>query len=95
MKTELKDILQNGIVTDLFKTGRAVFIFNKISEFSSPINESKPDIKALFGYFQNLALNEAVLALSRIYDTPYRRYPNRCILNVVNILRDEKGMFHQ
>lgn len=89
MKPALEDLLKNGIVSDLFKTERAVFIHKRIGSFAIPINESNSYIKPLLVYIQNLTFNESVLALSRLYDNPSRNR-NRCILSVLKILKDKQ-----
>ncbi|NHJ87927.1 MAG: hypothetical protein FK734_20860 [Asgard group archaeon] len=89
MKKELKDILDKGLVTDLYKAERAIFVNKKIEENAIYINASESYSRQLFIYIQTLSFNEAVLALSRIYDTPDNRYPTRCLLQVIEILKDK------
>jgi hypothetical protein len=43
-------------------------------------------IKSFFANIQNMTLTESVLALSRVFDKPNNRFPNRCILGLINKL---------
>ena len=87
MKKALKDILDNGLVSDLYKAERAIHVNKRIRDNAKYINESKVSSRTLFVYIQTLSFNEAVLALSRIYDNPDKRYPTRCILRVIELLK--------
>lgn len=89
MKRELKDILDNGLVPDMYKAERAIHVNKRIRANANYINESKASSRTLFVYIQTLSFNEAVLALSRIYDNPDKRYPTRCILKVIELLKDK------
>ena len=91
MKKALKDILDNGLVSDLYKAERAIHVNKRIRDNAKYINESKVSSRTLFVYIQTLSFNEAVLALSRIYDNPDKRYPTRCILRVIELLKEKSN----
>jgi hypothetical protein len=88
MKKKIADIILQGLVKDLYKTERAIFINSEISKYAHLINKSKPDIRHLLIIMQNLTFNEAILSLSRIYDKPDKKYPNRCVLRIFEFLED-------
>jgi len=88
MKEQISDIILHGLVTDLYRTERAIIIHQEIGKYSTIINESNSQIKKVFILLQELLFTEAILSLSRIYDTPNKKYPNRCILRLINMLKD-------
>jgi hypothetical protein len=88
MKKKLSDIILQGLVIDLYKAERAIFINKEIGKHAHLINQSKPFIRRLFIIMQNLTFNEAILSLSRIYDKPDKKYPNRCVLKIFKFLED-------
>ncbi|MCK9423762.1 MAG: hypothetical protein M0Q38_14315 [Bacteroidales bacterium] len=88
MITEIADIVLHGLVTDLYKAERAIFIHKEIGKHAQVINDSKSSIRQVFLLMQQLTFNEAVLSLARIYDTPDKKYPNRCVLRLIQILND-------
>jgi hypothetical protein len=88
MKKEIADIIFQGLVIDLYKAERAIFINKEIGKHALLINKSKPEIRRLFILIQNLTFNEAILSLSRIYDKPDKNYPNRCVLRIFKFLKE-------
>jgi hypothetical protein len=88
MKERLSDIILQGLVTDLYRTERAIFIHKEIGKYSELINDSKSHIKRIFILLQSFCFNEAILSLSRVYDYPSSKYQNRCVLRVIEILKE-------
>jgi hypothetical protein len=89
MKAAIEDIIKNGLIPDIYKAEQAIFFHKKIGDYSTKINSSKDYIKSFFAYTQNLAFIEAILALSRVYDTPNERYPIRCLKNIILKLKND------
>jgi hypothetical protein len=87
MKDQISDIILHGLVTDLYKTERAIIIHKEIGRNASIINSSNSHIKQLLVLMQQFSFDEAILSLSRIYDTPSKKYPNRCVLNLIELLK--------
>jgi hypothetical protein len=88
MKDRISDIILQGLVTDLYRTERAIFIHKEIGQYSGLINNSKSNIKKIFILLQSFCFNEAILSLSRVYDYPSLKYQNRCVLRLIEILKE-------
>jgi len=88
MFSEIKDILDRGIATDLLNAEKATFIFWQLAINANAINSSVDYKKEFLAYIQELTFNESIMALARIYDKPDRRYPTRCIIRLINKLKE-------
>jgi len=90
-RKSIEDIVENGLVPDIFKMERAFELLRKIGERSSDINNYKHgNFGELFGTFQSALKVESILATARIYDTPSTKYPTRCLKGVLKYLVDNK-----
>ena len=81
---ELDDLVRNGLVSDIFRMERAYRLLFGIGEQSATLNGG--NFGELFGAVQNALELEAVLATARLYDKPNRRYPTRCLRQVLDFL---------
>ena len=84
---QLADVLKNGLVPDIFKMERAYDLLMAIGENVSVLNSRETgNFGELFGAFQIALETEAILAVSRVYDKPDKRYPTRCIQRALDLL---------
>jgi hypothetical protein len=84
---ELKDIIKNGLVSDIMKMERAYFLHKAIGTNADILNTSENgSFGELFGAFQAAMESEAVLAVARVYDKPGKRHPTRCIRRALDLL---------
>jgi hypothetical protein len=90
---ELKEIIDKGILTDLMKAEQAISVFNTIAKNAKQINDSERFIMVTFGYYQQIAFNEFIMSVSRLYDKKHKRNSTRCIEAVIKYLRDNKAIF--
>jgi hypothetical protein len=88
MKDQISDIILYGLVTDLYRTERAIILHKEIGKNAAIINNSKSQIKQVLILLQQFSFHEAILSLSRIYDTPSKKYQNRCILRLIGLLKE-------
>jgi hypothetical protein len=86
MNTDLSDIIEKGLVPDLFKAERAYYIYKEIGKYADTINTSQSSIKQILIVLQSMSFSEAILSLARIYDEPHNKYPTRCIKQLIKIL---------
>jgi hypothetical protein len=89
---KLKQLIEEGILTDLIKAEEAISVFKTISINAAQINSSEDTIKFTFGYIQQLSFNEFILSISRMYDKKTPRNSNRCIEAVIKYLFDYKDV---
>lgn len=86
-RESIEDIVKNGLVQDIFKMERAYELLKTIGEESAEIHSRELKVyDELFGTFQSALQVEAILAVARIYDTPSKKYPTRCLLGVLEYL---------
>jgi len=84
---QLSDVVSNGLVPDIFKMERAYDLLIAIGENASDLNSKESgNFGELFGALQIALETEAVLAVSRVYDKPDKRYPTRCIQRALDLL---------
>lgn len=88
MLEKLKDLLDFGIISDLYKAQRSLYIHRMIGTHAAEINKAENYKKELFVLLQNLTFSDATLALARVYDNPDNKYPNRCIRAVIDLLKE-------
>jgi len=87
---QLRDILWNGLQTDIFEAEESLALVMEIGRHASAINAAKYGFNHLFGRLQQLHTEIAILAVNRIYDRP-KGYPLRSILSAIEILRNHSA----
>ena len=87
MKDEIAEIINHGLAQDLYKAESSIHLYKRIGKYSDIINASKINIKQIMVLLQRYAKNDAILSLSRIYDTQDRTYKNRCMQRLLKILK--------
>lgn len=86
---ELKDVVGEGLVADIFKMERAYHILSVIGSNADQLNDrARGNYGELFGAFQGSLEVDAVLAAARIYDSPSNRYPTRCLRRALSLIED-------
>ena len=86
---ELKDIVVEGLVSDIFKMERAYHILSVIGSNVDQLNDrALGNFGELFGAFQGSLEVDAVLAVARVYDSPSKQYPTRCLRRALSLMED-------
>lgn len=86
---ELKDVVVEGLVSDIFKMERAYHILSVIGSNADQLNDrALGNFGELFGAFQGSLEIDAVLAVARVYDSPSNRYPTRCLRRALTLMED-------
>ncbi len=84
-KEELKDILNNGIIEEIYKAEEALHIYNTIADNAAKINERTFGI--FFSAIQRNLLDSVFLSIAKIYENTTK---TRSIPNIRRILTDNK-----
>jgi hypothetical protein len=87
VKDELEDIINNGLREDIYIAQREYFLCREIDSSLVFMVQSSEHIQKFFHYVRNLALNETIMALNRLYDNPDKKFPNRSLLKVISALK--------
>jgi hypothetical protein len=86
---ELKDVVGEGLVSDILKMERAYHILFFIGNNADKFNDrTLGNFGELFGAFQGSLEVDAVLAAARIYDAPSNRYPTRCLRRALSLMEE-------
>lgn len=87
---ELEDIIENGLVSDIFRMERAYHVHKAIGLNAETLNAySNGNFGELFGAVQGAMECEAVLAVARVYDKASTRHPTRCIRRALDLMEQE------
>lgn len=82
----LKNIILKGVLKDLLLAERS-FTLNQeinISYHSIPKDVSVDIANILY----NLSYTEMVLSLCRIFDTPHKKYPTQCLMQIYDVFKE-------
>lgn len=86
---ELKDVVVEGLVADIFKMERAYHILSVIGTNADQLNDrALGNFGELFGALQCSLEVDAVLAVARVYDLPSKQYPTRCLRRALSLMED-------
>ena len=85
-RDQIKDIIENGVVKDIFLFERSHAMIQTIKKHSDTIDSNKENFKDLFITIYSALTTEAVLAVARIYDNPNKNYPTRCLKGMLEHL---------
>jgi hypothetical protein len=80
----LKDYLLQGIAAEIFLADEAYALAEEIGKHADQINAAGFD--ALFGSLQLILSDRQTLSVTKIFDTPSRKYPTRSIPAVLDFL---------
>jgi len=85
----IEDVVKEGLVHDIFKMEQSYELMKTIgSKTNELIQSNLQTYSELFGIIQYSLQTEALLAASRIYDLPNKKYPTRCLRGVLQYLSD-------
>lgn len=90
---KLEDLIKNGLIRDIFHAEMNLSIFKRIADNIEFLKTTHPEDQKLFGYLQVSANNQIILALSRLFDKPSKKFPTRCILSFLDLIKAEKDNF--
>uniref|UniRef100_A0AB33KW74 HEPN AbiU2-like domain-containing protein n=2 Tax=unclassified Tenacibaculum TaxID=2635139 RepID=A0AB33KW74_9FLAO len=84
---KIKNIIIKGLLKEVQIAERSLKLNEKISKSYSNIeSQNKKDIAYII---YNLTYTEMVLALSRLYDEPSKKYPTRCLKSLYKITKEQ------
>ncbi|MGA3286137.1 MAG: hypothetical protein ABSD46_01780 [Bacteroidota bacterium] len=90
-RESIEDMVKKGLVEDIFKMECAFELGKKIGERSGDLNRNVNGyFGELFATIQSALRIESILAAARVYDTPSKKYPTRCLRGVLNYLIENK-----
>ncbi|TNE76678.1 MAG: hypothetical protein EP333_02220 [Bacteroidetes bacterium] len=75
---QIKDYIENGIITESFQAQLNLNIWNEIAKHSVDLDKLEETRRNLFVYLQRSAQSAMVLRTARIFDTE-KKHPTRCL----------------
>lgn len=86
---EIKSFLTYGISTHIFQAERNLLIWEKVAKHSSLAKILDEKYTALFVFLQQSAQTNFVLYTAKIFDSPSKKYPTRCLLSLFELLESK------
>jgi hypothetical protein len=87
---KLKDVIESGLVSDIFRMERAYYLYKEIGNNADRLNAWEyGNYGDFFGTVQQSLAIEASLAVSRVFDPPSLRFPTRCLRKALDILESD------
>jgi len=88
---ELEILLRDGIVAEAFHAEKNLCIYKNVADEYEFINKQSVAQSILYEYIQTSAQDSFVLALSKLFDRPFRNYPNKCVEVFLNKVRERNA----
>ncbi|MCF8369612.1 MAG: hypothetical protein K9G76_11255 [Bacteroidales bacterium] len=83
---DLIEIIEKGIISDLYKSEQSLLVYNLIARKSKNINSKEDFIKKTFSYIQQISKNESIISLARVLDKHSDRNKTRCLESALNFV---------
>lgn len=88
-KKQLKDLVSQGLIADIFKMERSYILLKTISTNAQTINTpGAGNFGELFGSIQVALQTDVILAVTRLYDPHSKVYPTRCIRRLLDLIEE-------
>lgn len=83
---KIQDLQLEGIAKDIFNAELNFNIYLKIKNVWERLKDLDINEQKLFVYLKDCAVEKTVLHLSKLFDNPHKKYPTRCIEEVISIV---------
>lgn len=83
---KIQDLQLQGIAIDIYRAELNFNIYLKIKNVWERLKDVEIEEQKLFVYLKDCAVEKTVLHLSKLYDNPHKKYPTRCIEEVINVI---------
>ena len=83
---KIQDLQLQGIAKDIYRAELNFKIYLKIKNVWERLKDIEINEQKLFVYLKDCAVEKTVLHLSKLYDNPNKKYPTRCIEEVINVV---------
>lgn len=91
-KKQLQDLVTHGLIADIFKMERSYMLLKNIGTNAHVINApGAGNFGELFGSIQVALQTDVILAVTRLYDPPDKKYPTRCIRRLLDLMEENKN----
>jgi hypothetical protein len=90
---KLKDVIESGLVSDIFRMERAYYLYKEIGNNADRLNAWEyGNYGDFFGAVQKALATEAALAVARVFDPPNPKFPTRCLIKALDILESDSDI---
>ena len=90
-ESELKELVEKGIIKEIFIAERSYILFNTISDYAEQINSKDSEYTLFLSVAQSALSDEAVMAVARLYDKPSTKHKTRCIHELLDFLGENES----
>jgi hypothetical protein len=90
---EITNHFEEGVVFGVFQSRMNIIIWKKIAEEVEFLNTQTKEKKQLYAYLQHSATTNFVLHTAKLFDTQNKKYPTRCILSFLELVKEKATLF--
>ena len=83
---DLKELVE-GVRNDIYRAEQCIAIFDRISDARKPLNDG--NFGDLFGSLQGFLVSELTLAMTRTFERPCKKYPNRSLPSAIALIDEQ------
>jgi AbiU2 len=87
MTDQINEYFEQGILGQAFQAECNILIWQHVADERQFLEKQNEEIKKLYSFIQYAAQTNYVLSLGKLFDTPSKRYPTRCILSFLELLK--------
>ena len=84
LMNELKDVISNGVAVDIFTVDQCISLLDEIGSHTEVLNSQ--GFGNLFGSLQGYLTQQIILAITKTFEQPKKKYPIRSIPRALEIL---------
>lgn len=82
----IQNYIEYGIIRESTKVKMNVEVWKKIAENVSKLKELDKRTQRLFIYLQQSAQTNFIIGISKIFETPRKKYPTKCVLKILELI---------
>ena len=83
---DLKELVE-GVQNDIYRAEQCIAIIDRISDARKPLNDG--NFGDLFGSLQGFLVSELTLAMTRTFERPSKKYPNRSLPSTIALIDEQ------
>lgn len=90
-KKQLQDLVSHGLIADIYQMEMSYTLLKNIGINAHAINApGAGNFGELFGAIQAALQTHTILAITRLYDPPDKKYPTRCIRRLLDLIEKNR-----
>ena len=87
MTDQITEYFEQGILAQAYQAERNILIWQYVANEVEFLEKQNEYIRKLYSFVQQSAQTNYVLSLGKLFDNPNQKYPTRCILSFLELLK--------